>query len=63
MATNDDLADDTGASRKTGQDLPLDDEFGLEPQQAADAGMPKKAAVKPVAGRASAGQPTAEVFS
>ena len=64
MATNDDQADDTGASQKPRQDLLLDDEFGLEPQQGLNAGAPKKSpAAKAVTGRTSAGQPAAEVLS
>ena len=64
MATNDDQADDTGASQKPRQDLLLDEEFGLEPQQGQNAGMLKKSpAAKAVTGRTSAGQPAAEVLS
>jgi len=56
MATNDAPADDTGASQKPRQDLLLDDEFGLEPQQGQNAGMLKKSPVaKAVTGRTSAG--------
>jgi len=64
MATNDDQADDTGASQKPRQDLLLDDEFGLEPQQGQNTGMPKKSpAAKSAAGRASTNQSAAEVLS
>lgn len=64
MATNDDQADNTGTSRKLRQDLLLDDEFGLEPQQGLNVGMSKKSpAAKPATSRASADQPAAEVLS
>jgi len=65
MAINDNTPNSPSNDQESQQEIQPDDEFGLEPRQSSPSTSASKntPAAKPVAGRAMAGQPAAEVLS